>query len=89
MLRKSGDSEITRPDYSNAAADKEYESLVFNPELFATAVTAVNGKPIARTERPPSPIGEPLPTIAELKERKFQFLIMVINFEEIHSCILS
>lgn len=76
-MRKATDSEIIRPEYSTAAAEKEYEKLVFNPELFAAAVTAVNGTPPApeRKERPPSPIDEEstTPTIDELKERKFPF----------------
>lgn len=73
-MRKSTDSEIIRPEYSTAAAEKEYQKLVFNPELFAAAVTAVNGTSTEQKERPPTPFEEELaPTIEELKERKFFF----------------
>ncbi|XP_032454513.1 resistance to inhibitors of cholinesterase protein 3 isoform X9 [Nasonia vitripennis] len=67
VLRKTADSEIMRPEYSTAAAEREYQKLVFNPEVFAAAVTAVNGQPEQR-ERPTTPIEEPPPTIDELQE---------------------
>ncbi|XP_014223993.1 nucleomorphin-like isoform X6 [Trichogramma pretiosum] len=63
VLRKAADNEITRPEYSTAAAEKEYENLVFNPELFAAAVSAVNEP----QDRPPSPLEELTPSIDELK----------------------
>ncbi|XP_032454505.1 uncharacterized protein LOC100121582 isoform X1 [Nasonia vitripennis] len=68
VLRKTADSEIMRPEYSTAAAEREYQKLVFNPEVFAAAVTAVNGQPEQR-ERPTTPIEEPPPTIDELQEQ--------------------
>lgn len=71
VLRKSTDSEIIRPEYSTAAAEREYQKLVFNPELFAAAVTAVNDTS-ADKERPPTPIHDEIaPSIDDLKERKF------------------
>ncbi|XP_032454507.1 uncharacterized protein LOC100121582 isoform X3 [Nasonia vitripennis] len=69
VLRKTADSEIMRPEYSTAAAEREYQKLVFNPEVFAAAVTAVNGQPEQR-ERPTTPIEEPPPTIDELQEHQ-------------------
>ncbi|KAJ8678811.1 hypothetical protein QAD02_014598 [Eretmocerus hayati] len=69
VLRRSSDSEIIRPEYSSAAAEREYQKLVFNPEVFAAAVTAVNGIPSEQKERPPTPVEEPAPTIDELKQQ--------------------
>ena len=87
-MKKSGDGEISRPEYSNAAAEKEYQKLVFNPELFATAVTAVNGQPLEAKNRSPSPIKEPVPTIEELDEREFSFIIFILILTKLTSCLI-
>lgn len=67
-----------RPEYSTAAAEREYQKLVFNPEVFAAAVTAVNGEP-EQCERPTTPVEEPPPTIDELQERKLPLFLFSCN----------
>ncbi|XP_058793868.1 eukaryotic translation initiation factor 5B isoform X2 [Phymastichus coffea] len=70
VLRKSSDNEIIRSEYSTANAEKEYQKIVFNPKVFAAAVSAVNGTQYeqnihssAREE------DEQAPTIEELNEQ--------------------
>lgn len=67
MLRKNSDNEIIS-EYPGAAAEKEFQKMVFSPEAFATAMTG--GTMHYQKERPPSPEG-PIPTIEELSNRKF------------------
>ena len=70
-MRKNGDTEIIRPEYSTASAEREYQKMVFNPEVFAAAVSAVNETSHEKKERSPCQMDEKPPTIDELKERKF------------------
>ncbi|XP_017754235.1 PREDICTED: ABC transporter F family member 4 isoform X2 [Eufriesea mexicana] len=62
VLRKNSDNEIIS-EYPGAAAEKEFQKMVFSPEAFATAMTG--GTMHYQKERSPSPEG-PIPTMEEL-----------------------
>ncbi|XP_014208653.1 uncharacterized protein LOC106639504 isoform X3 [Copidosoma floridanum] len=68
LLRKSSDSEILRREYSTDAAEREYQKLVFNPEIFASAVTASSKAHCEKKEQRPDTPEEPVPSMEELKE---------------------
>ncbi|XP_033221783.1 uncharacterized protein LOC117175986 isoform X3 [Belonocnema kinseyi] len=65
VLRKSSGSEIISNPYSNAEAEREFQKMVFNPEVFTKAMSG--GTKYFQKERTPSPI-RPAPTIEELNE---------------------
>ncbi|XP_033221782.1 uncharacterized protein LOC117175986 isoform X2 [Belonocnema kinseyi] len=66
VLRKSSGSEIISNPYSNAEAEREFQKMVFNPEVFTKAMSG--GTKYFQKERTPSPI-RPAPTIEELNEQ--------------------
>ncbi|XP_014208687.1 uncharacterized protein LOC106639504 isoform X7 [Copidosoma floridanum] len=70
LLRKSSDSEILRREYSTDAAEREYQKLVFNPEIFASAVTASSKAHCEKKEQRPDTPEEPVPSMEELKEHQ-------------------
>lgn len=68
MLRKSSDSEIiSSSGYIGEEAEKEFQKMVFNPEVFKAAFTGSTTKP--GKNRSPSP-HKRAPTLEELEERK-------------------
>jgi hypothetical protein len=77
-LRKSTDNEITRPEYSTVTAEREYQKLVFNPEVFAAAVTAINGTSQEQDETCIPSSTDPTPIIDDLNEGMFSNLIFLL-----------
>ena len=79
-MRKSSDNEIISNPYPNAEAEKEFQKMVFNPEVFTSAMTG--DVMHYQTEHSLSPM-EPVPTIEELNERKllkFSLFYVILNF---------
>ncbi|XP_011494457.1 PREDICTED: uncharacterized protein LOC105359541 [Ceratosolen solmsi marchali] len=72
VLRKSTDNEIISSEYSTTDAEREYQKLVFNPDVFAAAVTAVNGTQDEQEETytSSSTSTDPPPVIDELQEHQ-------------------
>lgn len=68
-----------RPEYSTAAAEREYKKLVFNPEVFAAEVTALSRPPPEQHERPSTPMAESTPSIDELQERKLSLFNFIYS----------
>lgn len=70
VLKKSSDNEIISNPYPNAEAEREFQKMVFNPDVFTTAMTGGTMPTPKQTQTPSSTSMKPVPTIEELNERR-------------------
>lgn len=80
VLKKSSDNEIISNPYPNAEAEREFQKMVFNPDVFTTAMTGGTMPTPKQTQTPSSTSMKPVPTIEELNERKNFFFETITKY---------